>query len=154
MFPCQSNVHDRPANAVQYRHAREQTRIALRARMAVPEDFHLQQTCALNRPAPPKACLPDRAAPPTDLHPCANPPAMPIPDSPPLQQAVPASSDRLLAIAINLRCSLQDLVGDQPRILTDRRLDALSHLRMLFEEILGVLTPLADALAVKGKPCP
>src|SRR4029079_8271611 len=46
----------------------------------------------------------------------------------------------------------ENLLGDQPGILPDRQLDAAGDLRIGLEERFGVLTALADALAVIGEP--
>src|SRR5262249_12795509 len=46
----------------------------------------------------------------------------------------------------------QNLLGDEAGILADRRLDLLRDLAVGLEERLGVLAPLADALAVVGEP--
>src|SRR2546426_8013555 len=46
----------------------------------------------------------------------------------------------------------EDLLGDEAGILADRRLDLLRDIRIAFEEALGVLATLADALAVVGEP--
>src|SRR5262245_26175230 len=57
----------------------------------------------------------------------------------------------LLAVRARLRLS-QHLVDDQAGALADRLLDRMRNLRVLLQERLGVLAPLADAVAVIGEP--
>ena len=68
-------------------------------------------------------------------------------------RAPPSSRARrpLLALFLGSRI-LQDALGDEPRVLPDRRLDLLGDLGVLAQELLGVLAPLPDALAVEGEP--
>src|ERR1700694_2628554 len=59
---------------------------------------------------------------------------------------------RLLAFGVALGTAGQDLLGDQAGVLADRRLDFCGHVGVGLEERLGVLTALAEPLAVIGEP--
>src|SRR4051812_35744334 len=49
---------------------------------------------------------------------------------------------RLLAVGVALRRACENLLGDQPGILPDRRLDLRGHVRIGLQERLGVLAAL------------
>src|SRR4051794_30359453 len=59
---------------------------------------------------------------------------------------------RLFAVGVALRRACEDLLGDQPGILPDRRLDLRGHVGIGLQKRLGVFAALAEALAVIGEP--
>src|SRR6185312_12827726 len=61
-------------------------------------------------------------------------------------------SKSLVVLILVVLAAIHQRIGDDAGVGTDLLLDHLGDLWMLLEEILGVLTPLADALAVIGEP--
>src|SRR3954451_13581968 len=59
---------------------------------------------------------------------------------------------RLLAVGVASRRACENLLGDQPGVLPDRRLDLRGHVGIGLQERLGVFPALAEPLAVIGEP--
>src|SRR5690606_18766244 len=67
-----------------------------------------------------------------------------------------SSGDRLSAVPVIFlrRAYIEDLLCNEARILTDGSFDLVRHVRILLEELLGILAALPDALAAIGEPRP
>src|SRR5258708_7868653 len=59
---------------------------------------------------------------------------------------------RLVAVGVALGAARENLLGDQTRVLADRRLDLRGHVGIGFEERLRILAALTEPLAVIGEP--
>ncbi len=58
----------------------------------------------------------------------------------------------LLVVVIGLGSAISNLGGNQPRVSANGRFNGVGHIRVLLQEILGIIAALANALAIIGIP--